>query len=89
MYSPTLAFLKATAVCLVAAASLTSTARAVPSAAREWNEELLAAIRRNVPNPPAHARNRLLTRAVLHPTASNGKLCAVNSSARLMWRKIH
>ena len=27
------------------------------SAAREWNEELLAAIRRNVPNPPAHARN--------------------------------
>ena len=32
-------------------------AQAVPSAAREWNEELLAAIRRNVPNPPGHARN--------------------------------
>ncbi len=31
--------------------------QAVPSAAREWNEELLAAIRRNVPNPPGHARN--------------------------------
>ncbi len=25
--------------------------------ARQWNEELLAAIRRSVPNPPAHARN--------------------------------
>ncbi|MSU33872.1 MAG: hypothetical protein EXS36_01955 [Pedosphaera sp.] len=31
--------------------------KADPSAAREWNEELLAAIRRNVPNPPGHARN--------------------------------
>jgi hypothetical protein len=29
----------------------------VHSAAREWNEQLLAAIRINVPNPPAHARN--------------------------------
>ena len=27
------------------------------SAAREWNEQLLAAIRLNLPNPPAHARN--------------------------------
>ena len=27
------------------------------SAAREWNEQLLAAIRINLPNPPAHARN--------------------------------
>lgn len=32
------------------------------SAARIWNEQMLAAIRRNVPNPPAHARN-------LHHTA--------------------
>ena len=32
-------------------------AQAVQSAARQWNEELLAAIRRNVPNPPGHARN--------------------------------
>lgn len=31
--------------------------QAVPSAAREWNEQLLAAIRINVPNPPGHARN--------------------------------
>ncbi len=29
----------------------------MPSAAREWNEQILAAIRRNVPNPPGHARN--------------------------------
>ncbi len=35
---------------------------AVQSAAREWNEQLLAAIRINLPNPPAHARN-------LHHTA--------------------
>ena len=32
-------------------------AEAAPSAAREWNEQLLGAIRRNVPNPPGHARN--------------------------------
>ncbi len=35
----------------------TPAAQAAPSVAREWNEELLAAIRRNVPNPPGHARN--------------------------------
>ena len=37
-------------------------AHADPSAAREWNEQTLAAIRINLPNPPAHARN-------LHHTA--------------------
>ena len=30
---------------------------ASPSAAREWNQALLLAIRNNSPNPPAHARN--------------------------------
>ena len=30
---------------------------ATPSAAREWNQVLLLAIRNNSPNPPAHARN--------------------------------
>lgn len=25
--------------------------------ARQWNEEILAAIRRDIPNPPVHARN--------------------------------
>ena len=47
-------------VALIVLASLllcAPTVQAVPSAAREWNEELLAAIRRNVPNPPGHARN--------------------------------
>ena len=29
----------------------------LPSIARVWNEELMGAIRRNVPHPPAHARN--------------------------------
>ena len=32
-------------------------AQAVQSAARIWNEEIMAAIRINLPNPPAHARN--------------------------------
>ena len=31
--------------------------RATPSIARQWNEEILSAIRLNVPNPPGHARN--------------------------------
>ena len=31
--------------------------RATPSVARQWNEEILSAIRLNVPNPPGHARN--------------------------------
>ena len=39
---------------------------AVPSAAREWNEELLAAIRRNVPNPPGHARNLFHTAVAMY-----------------------
>ena len=34
-----------------------SSVQAVQSAAREWNEQLLNAIRINLPNPPAHARN--------------------------------
>ncbi len=51
------AFVSSVATLLCAPAS-----QAVPSAAREWNEQLLAAIRINVPNPPAHARN-------LHHTA--------------------
>ncbi|MEQ1750601.1 MAG: vanadium-dependent haloperoxidase, partial [Prosthecobacter sp.] len=34
-----------------------SSAHAQQSAARIWNEQLLSAIRLNVPNPPAHARN--------------------------------
>jgi len=33
------------------------TATASPSIAREWNEEILAAIRIDKPNPPVHARN--------------------------------
>ena len=40
--------------------------QAVPSVAREWNEELLAAIRRNVPNPPSHARNLFHTAVAMY-----------------------
>lgn len=47
---------------LVLAALAVASAQAQQSAARIWNEQLLDAIRRNVPNPPAHARN-------LHHTA--------------------
>ena len=47
---------------LIAVIVATPAAHAVQSAARVWNEQLLAAIRINLPNPPAHARN-------LHHTA--------------------
>jgi hypothetical protein len=36
------------------------------SVARVWNEELLAAIRRNVPNPPGHARNLFHTAVAMY-----------------------
>ena len=39
---------------------------AAPSAAREWNEQLMAAIRLNVPNPPAHARNLFHTAVAMY-----------------------
>lgn len=37
-----------------------------PSAARLWNEELLSAIRLDVPNPPGHARNLFHTAAAMY-----------------------
>ncbi len=36
------------------------------SVARDWNEELLAAIRINLPNPPSHARNLFHTAAAMY-----------------------
>lgn len=51
-----------TLILLVAA----SPCRATPSAAREWNEQLLQAIRLNVPNPPAHARNLFHTAVAMY-----------------------
>ena len=59
MNTPTLAarLLRSAAVPVLAALLCASPAQAVQSAAREWNEQLLAAIRINLPNPPAHARN--------------------------------
>ena len=53
-------------VLIVLALLCADTALAVPSAAREWNEELLAAIRRNVPNPPGHARNLFHTAVAMY-----------------------
>ena len=59
MNTPTLTarLLRSAAVPVLAALLCASRAQAVPSAAREWNEQLLSAIRINLPNPPAHARN--------------------------------
>jgi hypothetical protein len=54
----------AAAAALLAASAIP--AAAVPSVAREWNEQLLAAIRLNVPNPPAHARNLFHTAVAMY-----------------------
>ena len=51
-----------TGLSLVLCAAFVPSSGAAQSAARIWNEQLLAAIRINLPNPPAHARN-------LHHTA--------------------
>ncbi len=55
---------------------LAAPSHAGQSIARQWNEQLLSAIRRNVPNPPAHARNLFQTAismynawAAYHPTS--------------------
>lgn len=40
--------------------------RADNSPAREWNEQLLASIRLNVPHPPAHARNLFHTAIAMY-----------------------
>jgi hypothetical protein len=37
-----------------------------PSNARQWNEVLLSGIRRNVPNPPGHARNLFHTAVAMY-----------------------
>ena len=55
-------FLRRAVLPVIAALVCAPAGHAVQSAAREWNEQLLAAIRINLPNPPAHARN-------LHHTA--------------------
>lgn len=44
----------------------TATGDASYSVAREWNEELLKAIRLDVPDPPAHARNLFHTAAAMY-----------------------
>ncbi len=54
-----------TVLALSFSASITS-ALAVPSAARQWNEAILNAIRRNSPNPPAHARNLFHTAVAMY-----------------------
>ena len=54
------------ALIIAVTACLPSAAFAVPSAAREWNEQILGAIRRNVPNPPGHARNLFHTAVAMY-----------------------
>jgi hypothetical protein len=41
-------------------------AMAVPSVARQWDDQLLSAIRVNLPNPPAHARNIFHTATAMY-----------------------
>ena len=52
-------------------------AEATPSRAREWNELMLAAIRRNLPNPPAHARNLFHTAVAMYDAWTAYDLTAV------------
>ena len=51
---------------LLLALSSAPLAKAANSAAREWNEQLLSAIRLNVPHPPAHARNLFHTAVAMY-----------------------
>jgi hypothetical protein len=53
-------------IAAVLLAVLSGTPAYALSVAREWNEEILAAIRANVPNPPAHARNLFHTAVVMY-----------------------
>src|SRR5438034_785273 len=51
------AWTRAACAALLALALGAARAEAAPSAARVWDEQLLAAIRVDIPKPPAHARN--------------------------------
>lgn len=53
-------------VCGVVLVGSPAAAKAAPSAAREWNEQLLAAIRFSLPHPPAHARNLFHTAVAIY-----------------------
>ncbi len=50
---------------LVVSLTCTHTFGQTKSVARKWNEALMEGIRRNVPNPPAHARNLFHTAAAM------------------------
>jgi hypothetical protein len=64
---------------LTLAACLLSPAYAAPhSAARDWNEAILNGIRRNVPNPPAHARNLFHLAATMYDCWAAYDASAVN-----------
>ncbi|MBX7207346.1 MAG: vanadium-dependent haloperoxidase [Verrucomicrobiaceae bacterium] len=63
MRPPPLRLLTVLLTCVVVCAGHV---QAQQSAARVWNEELLAAIRRDVPNPPGHARNLFHTAVAMY-----------------------
>ena len=59
--------LRAAVLSMALAASVPAHAGAAAlSPAREWNEQLLASIRLNVPNPPGHARNLFHTAVAMY-----------------------
>ena len=51
---------------LLLSASVTQLLAKQRSVAREWNEELLSAIRLSIPDPPAHARNLFHTAVAMY-----------------------
>lgn len=53
-------------IAIAQSAMATGAASSTHSVAREWNEELLAAIRLDVPDPPKHARNLFHTAAAMY-----------------------
>jgi hypothetical protein len=63
-----------------AMAILPVSVQAQQSVARQWNEELLGAIRRDVPHPPAHARNLFHLAAGMYTVWSAYDLMAVGYS---------
>ncbi len=58
----------ATTLALLTLGGSMSSAQATPSVARQWNEALLNAIRKNSPNPPAHARNLFHVAVAMYDT---------------------
>ena len=78
-------FLVRTVCCAIAIGCglLRTQAAPSPSIARVWNEEILAAIRIDLPHPPVHARN------LFHLSAARYGPCAFLSSLRMVTERMN